>query len=545
MALFENFPYTNLHELNLDWIVQQLNMIKESVVISVNGQTGDVILYQNATVQFPNVSESDWSIIRMADGTTRGILFKNDNTAYIVHGNQLSQIYSADNPPAYPVTSVNGKTGAVVLYDEQYVMLPTLTDAQMNNWTFFRTLNSVARGIQFDDDGSAYIIDGVNRYMLYTTNNTPPYPVTSVNGQTGTIILFTDNNGDVRFPDFTNPDYEGWTVERQVNGTMIGLVFADDGTITLKVGANEYKVYTENDPQEGFVSDPTQEVMEVTENSTDNYWGLLRTTTEGQVGFLFNNADPDDPEIYMAYTDSNDQGQTLKLLTVNDIPAGAGVITVNSKYGVVTLYGSDLDISITDTRTISQGIEDVKDNMAYVENGNLATNNIPSGSYVIWKNNVYKSSNTIAIGDTLSGSNLTAISEGGFTNKIQSDIVDLQNKVNPWTTYAATTATAGSKFSLNTSRIQRNGYMFFVTIVATATDTYNASDTVATVPTGSRPKQSMPCIWFSRQRGSDIGIWTGSTGAGLSTNGVITQGNTNSGQVGDILTAVFAYCSAY
>ena len=438
MALFENFPYTNLHELNLDWIVQQLNMIKDSVVISVNGQTGDVILYQNATVQFPNVTESDWSIIRMADGTTRGILFKDDNNAYIIHGNQLSRIYSDDNPPSYPVTSVNGKTGAVVLYDEQYVMLPTLTDAQMNNWTFFRTLNSVARGIQFDDDGSAYIIDGVNRYMLYTTNNTPPYPVTSVNGQTGTVVLFTDSNGNVRFPNFTDPNYEGWTVERQVNGTMIGLVFADDGTITLKVGVNEYKVYTENDPPDGFVTDPTQEVMEVTENSTDNYWGLLRTTTEGQVGFLFNNADPDDPEIYMAYTDSNDQGQTLKLLTANDIPAGAGVITVNSKYGIVTLYGSDLDISIVDNRTISQGIEDVKGNIAFVENSNIAVNNIPPDSYVIWQNAIYKASSYIIIGDTLSLSNLTPLSSGGITNNINSAIGTINNTINnkfTWRTY--------------------------------------------------------------------------------------------------------------
>ena len=61
MALFENFPYTNLHELNLDWIINELNRIKESAVLSVNGQTGDVILYENATVQFPNVPEDvDW-----------------------------------------------------------------------------------------------------------------------------------------------------------------------------------------------------------------------------------------------------------------------------------------------------------------------------------------------------------------------------------------------------------------------------------------------------------------------------------------------------
>ena len=461
MALFENFPYTNLHELNLDWIVQQLNMIKESVVISVNGQTGDVILYQNATVQFPNVQESDWSIIRMADGTTRGILFKDDNTAYIVHGNQLSQIYSDDNPPAYPVTSVNGKTGAVVLYDEQYVMLPTLTDAQMNNWTFFRTLNSVARGIQFDDDGSAYIIDGTSRYMLYSTNNVPPYPVTSVNGQTGTIILFTDNNGDVRFPDFTNPNYEGWAVERVVNGTMIGLVFADDGTITLKVGLNEYKVYTENDPQEGFVTDPTSEVMQVTENSTDSYWGLLRTTTEGEIGLIFSNADPDNPEIFVAYTDSNDQNQTVQLLTTNDIPAGAGVITVNGKYGVVTLYGSEIEMATTDSRSIPDAIDDCSGLVGMVQNGTIATENISVGKYVVWNGELYICSNTIVTGDTLSLSNLTRV----YTPTADM-IKSIQDQISVLTFKNEGTATPGTPVVLTCP----NGYKGLILTIGSTTD---------------------------------------------------------------------------
>ena len=29
MALFENFPYTNLHELNLDWLIKELNKLKD------------------------------------------------------------------------------------------------------------------------------------------------------------------------------------------------------------------------------------------------------------------------------------------------------------------------------------------------------------------------------------------------------------------------------------------------------------------------------------------------------------------------------------
>ena len=81
MSLYENFPYTNLHNLNLDWIINTLNELKESQVLSVNGMTGDVILYQNAIMQLPTVEDDHWSIIRMADGTQRGIMFANDGTA--------------------------------------------------------------------------------------------------------------------------------------------------------------------------------------------------------------------------------------------------------------------------------------------------------------------------------------------------------------------------------------------------------------------------------------------------------------------------------
>ena len=31
MGLFENFPYTNFHELNLDWIVQKMKALDEKV----------------------------------------------------------------------------------------------------------------------------------------------------------------------------------------------------------------------------------------------------------------------------------------------------------------------------------------------------------------------------------------------------------------------------------------------------------------------------------------------------------------------------------
>ena len=61
--------------------------------------------------------------------------------------------YSANNPPPYPVTSVNGKTGAVTLGK---------SDVGLGN------------------------VDNVKQY---SASNPPPYPVTSVNGKTGAVTV--------------------------------------------------------------------------------------------------------------------------------------------------------------------------------------------------------------------------------------------------------------------------------------------------------------------------------------------------------------------
>ena len=429
MALFENFPYTNLHELNLDWLINELNRIKESAVISVNGMTGDVVLYENATVQFPNVPEDHWSIIRMANGTDRGIMFGNDNKAYIVHGNLMAEIYAQNNQPPYPVTSVNGQTGDVVLYASNTVRLPDLDDISLHNWNIFRELNNVYRGIQFNDDGTAEIIDNLNRYQLYTSNNPPPYPVTSVNGQTGAVTLFTDNNSVVAFPAIDDPNIAGWIMGRSINNTPCYIQLNDDGTMGLTAGVNSYRIYTTNDTANDIINVPT--------DANTDIWGLIRTTSEGSVGILFNNNDLlTTPEAYIRYVDSNDVVHTEKLLTSADIPSASGVVSFNGMTGVVVVKGSDLIISTTDTRTIAQGFADVattdyaiKGSIAYVENTNTATQNIPSGAYVIWQNAPYISSQAISIGDTLSGTNLTAISAGGISNDLKDDVDTLNSQI--------------------------------------------------------------------------------------------------------------------
>ena len=150
MGMFEQFPYSNFHDLNLDWLIEQLNYIKSTAVMSVNGQTGDVILYQDPNVEFPALDSGAWRIFRTVAGAAVGVAFANGKM-YLVDGGTLEEVYTANNQPAYPVTSVNGQTGNVVTYPDAASNLPTVSEGYTN---FTRTIDSegtpASVGLQVD-----------------------------------------------------------------------------------------------------------------------------------------------------------------------------------------------------------------------------------------------------------------------------------------------------------------------------------------------------------------------------------------------------------
>ena len=45
MALFENFPYTNLHELNLDWLIDMLNKITQHIRLPGSTARPGILFY--------------------------------------------------------------------------------------------------------------------------------------------------------------------------------------------------------------------------------------------------------------------------------------------------------------------------------------------------------------------------------------------------------------------------------------------------------------------------------------------------------------------
>ena len=112
---------------------------------------------------------------------------------YLQENPITGNFYSADNPPPYPVTSVNGKTGAVGgLYSGDNP--PPYPVTSVNGKTGDVTIAGGTGDAYSPDNPPPYPVTSVNGKTgavtgLYSADNAPPYPVTSVNGKTGAVEI--------------------------------------------------------------------------------------------------------------------------------------------------------------------------------------------------------------------------------------------------------------------------------------------------------------------------------------------------------------------
>lgn len=70
----------------------------------------------------------------------------------------------------------------------------------------------------------------------------------------------------------------------------------------------------------------------------------------------------------------------------------------------------------------------VKTDLGIVEETDTATHNISAGQYVIWHGELTTAASAISVGDTLSSSNLTAVSGGGF-NALNAKFATLEDSL--------------------------------------------------------------------------------------------------------------------
>ena len=409
MGLFEQFPYTNFHNLNLDWLINEIKNLGNQAVLSVNGMTGDVVLYKSENIVFPEVEADTWRMVRIADGHTAGLMFQN-GLMYVMFDNAAERVYTVDHPPAFPVTSVNGQTGAVELYQDAGVRLPDVTDDYTNVRRQIQT-NGVDNivGIEVKAD-KAYRMKDTQRAEIYDAMNQPPYPVTSVNGQTGAIMLAIP---------FAN-------------------VNVDDVMFTQAAAGHEWSIGRET-------PDGVASIQIRTDASKAEAWIDFFTDTTPQVTY------------------------TKKLLTTDDIPSGSGVVSINGLSGVVTLTGSDIkrnsssqdsveDVLISleaDLGDAQDDIDDLQNDMttaqgnitalqntvsglsggaglAYIVTGDTATAAVPAGAYAYIKNNTHSladgyyqntSANAFPVsGGTADSTVFTAVPAEGVLNELNNNL---------------------------------------------------------------------------------------------------------------------------
>ena len=123
-----NYPWTNLHELNLNWVLNQIRKLSQQVtnVVGMTATAHPLPDTSDPTVDVTGGNGNDpynFDFGIPAGGGGGDVLSVNGRTGVVVldkddvgltNVDNVAQ-YSASNPPPYPVTSVNGMTGDVVV----------------------------------------------------------------------------------------------------------------------------------------------------------------------------------------------------------------------------------------------------------------------------------------------------------------------------------------------------------------------------------------------------------------------------------------------
>ena len=174
---------------------------------------------------------------------------------YLQENPITGNFYSPDNPPPYPVTSVNGKTGAVTI-DAGTEGAYSPNNPPPYPVTSVNGKTGAVTGLYSADNAPPYPVTSVNGKTgavtgLYSADNAPPYPVTSVNGKTGAVEIATGglsvSNANSTTPANVNTSNVTLTLDGYVTGKykMIFVMFkCKSGNVDASIKVQTGNGYT-------------------------------------------------------------------------------------------------------------------------------------------------------------------------------------------------------------------------------------------------------------------------------------------------------------
>lgn len=249
----------------------------------------------------------DTGEIRIGDGVTH---FESLTSPY----------YTPSSPPPYPVTSVAGRGGAVVL---------TLADIPgaygVSNPPPYPVTSVAGRG-------GSVVLTASDVSGVYYAGNPPPYPVTSVAGRTGAIVL-TDADVSGVYSAANPPPYPVTTVAGRTGAVV--LTAADIGAGTFPGNATYLQ---NNGPQFTMASGSAGYIVGS---------GTQLKLRGGTTGIIVrNNADTatiwtltDAGNVTVAGTISDSSG---RVYSPGNPPPSGGVTSVAGRTGAVVLNAADI-----------------------------------------------------------------------------------------------------------------------------------------------------------------------------------------------------------
>ena len=150
-------------------------------------------------------------------------------------------------------------------------------------------------------------------------------------------------------------------------------------------------------------------------------------------------------EAYVIFDDGTNPPVPVKLLTLNDIPSSAGVVSFNGLTGVLTITGSDLKVNSATNDSIATVIGKIQQdliNFCIPVIGDSATQAITAKDYVVVVNStinnitdgIYQVLNDITANTQIVETDLQSIGTIGIINVLQENKLDETDVINNLTT---------------------------------------------------------------------------------------------------------------